>query len=214
MLTSVAIKEPVKIVWHGPFSFFDVVQSVPDVAEKHGVYMWTIPIGSECRVNYIGKVFNRPFSSRSHEEWQFACCGKTENGRFRSDPIVDADRFIIDGERVVKSQPRSLEELIAARPEVERVYRAYWVFLGLVTADDASDDRLKRVEATITRHLWSTCKMCQQLMPARGKLKRPGKFKSPPVGVPRLRIESDFITPSSICGLTKFINEMDWGEYI
>jgi hypothetical protein len=185
----------------GPYSFFDN-PSLPCVSKcehgvSQGVYLWTLPIEGTYRVNYVGKTSNRNgFGERFAQELSYAAKGKTSGGKKSFAPTVDC-RLWYQGERIVLNQRPTDEENAAAWPEMERTYRALYVFLVPIVGDD---QLRARVESAIAWHLWNECDKCRRFMC------RPTQSRRR-IAMPPLSFALRFPDGAKICGLEGPISE-------
>lgn len=190
----------IDINWQGPFSFnegagFPCVFT-SEYAARQGVYLWTILIGDEHRVNYVGKVSGngRTLGRRLWEERKFCFDGKNEKAGPRTDPLVDVDLFLNEGIRRVLVQRPTLQQVIDARVDIERLINAYQLFLGPLDCDGAI---VKRVEGAVDRHLRNCSKCCGFMSPSRVVR----------AGFPRLSIRSHLPAGVVVCGMGEEFQE-------
>jgi hypothetical protein len=97
--------EAFHLEWHGPYAIVDgandpnLFAAKPAVARSRGVYAWTVPVGDEYWVYYIGKA-----------EDQYGLLARLRAEARRKEPkrcYIDDTELLLHGERVPLYRPRN-----------------------------------------------------------------------------------------------------------
>ncbi|REJ91775.1 MAG: hypothetical protein DWQ35_13815 [Planctomycetota bacterium] len=187
------------LTWHGPYSFGQSQDALrfrgSEYRDTGGLYLWTYRFGDEYRVNYVGKTKN--FHNRFTAELRYSRNGKSEKGRFACDALIDWDRFLSEGVRVVVNERPTKEELSRARPEIDRTLDACRVFVSVMGTKQQS-----WTEFALTKYLWERY---GEIMhhPANGDVPRVLR-NGPPADLPKaLVIKSTFESGENVRGLSE-----------
>lgn len=139
------------LIWHGPYSFRPSNDArwfaKSSYVTSGGIYLWTYRFSDEHRINYVGRTtgFTRRFAS----ERSYSRNGKIEKGKFSADPLIDVNRFLTEGVRVVVNPFPTKQDLATARDDIERTLTDCRIFVSLL-----EDDRQPSVEYVLTEHIW------------------------------------------------------------
>lgn len=159
--------------WHGPFGFLPDVSIAcvftHDIGKHPGLYLWTVPIGEEYLINYVGET-ERDFAERLEEEARYMLSGQ--------DSFADSE-LLRQGIRKRISTPTITDFLGRYDYYSKRLYESLATCRLFLAPMNADRQLRQRVESALISHLRKTSERCRQFL-ANKKCLSP---QSPPLEV-------------------------------